>query len=127
MNIDFLTIEDVLAIHADQVERYGGDAGVRDIGLLDSAIAQTKASFGGAYLHEDVYAMAAAYLFHIVQNHPFIDGNKRTGAVAALLFFDINGVEINVPVGSLYDLVIGIAEGRIDKPAIAATLRSWSH
>ncbi len=85
------------------------------------------ASFGSAYLHEDIYVMAAAYLFHIVQNHPFVDGNKRAGAVAAMLFLDINNIEVEAPPSALYDLTIATAEGRMDKPAIAAILRSWTH
>ena len=123
MAIEFLTIEDVLAVHADQVERYGGDRGVRDLGLLDSAVAQPRASFGGQPLHADAFEMAAAYLFHLVQNHPFIDGNKRVGAVSALLFLDLNGIEIEAARGEIYDLTIATAEGRVGKAEIAAFFR----
>ena len=66
--------------------RYGGLPGLRDEGLLESAVAQAVATFGGEYLHNDIFQMAAAYLFHIVQNHPFVDGNKRAGAAAAVVF-----------------------------------------
>jgi death-on-curing protein len=104
--MDFLDIPDLLRIHADQVDLYGGEHGVRDPGLLESATAQPRATFGGEFLHGDVFDMAAAYLFHIVQNHPFIDGNKRTGLMAALVFLDLNGVEIDAPKGSLYDLTM---------------------
>ena len=75
MNPIFLETDDVLAVHAEQIERFGGADGVRDRGLLESALAQPMVTFGDNFLHEDLYAMAAAYLFHIVQNHPFIDGN----------------------------------------------------
>ncbi len=78
--VDFLSLEDVLEMHLDQIRRYGGSAEVRDMGLLESAIAMPQATYAGENLHEDVYSMAAAYFFHIVQNHPFVDGNKRTGA-----------------------------------------------
>ena len=78
----FLDLDFVLRIHLSLIERYGGEPGVRDIGLLHSAIAMPQASFGGEFLHEDLFEKAAAYLFHIVQNHPFMDGNKRTGAAA---------------------------------------------
>lgn len=89
----FLTLEEILEIHRDQIERYGGALGVRDNGLLESAVAASESGFGSHYLHRDVYEMAAAYLFHLVQNHPFIDGNKRAGAATALVFLVINGVE----------------------------------
>ncbi len=83
-----LSLAEVLEIHRDQIERYGGHAGLRDLGLLQSALAMPAARFGGRYLHGDLLEMAAAYLFHIEQNHPFIDGNKRTGTVAAIVFQD---------------------------------------
>jgi len=124
--IDFLKIEDVLALHANQIELYGGEHGVRDMGLLDSAISQPRATFGGEYLHASTFDMAAAYLFHIVQNHPFLDGNKRTGAVTALAFLDFNGIEITAPKGSLYDLVISVATGQTNKAQIAEFFRSYA-
>ena len=82
----FLGLDEVIEIHNDQIKRYGGHVGIRDIELLKSAVAMPAAGFGGDYLHTDIYEMAAAYLFHIVRNHPFIDGNKRTGAVASVVF-----------------------------------------
>lgn len=79
----FVTLDEVFAIHRDQIERYGGAPGVRDQGLLLSALAQPAATFGEGFLHADLHEMAAAYLFHLIQNHPFVDGNKRVAAVAA--------------------------------------------
>ena len=76
MTPEFLDTEDVLALHELQLARYGGAGGVRDRGLLESAVAQPLTSFEGAFVHADLYAMAAAYLFHIVRNHPFVDGNN---------------------------------------------------
>ncbi len=105
---------------------YGGEHGVRDLGLLESAVAQPRATFGGNFLHKDLFEMAAAYLFHIVQNHPFLDGNKRTGAVAALVFLDFNSIEINVPEGSLYDLTISVVTGQTGKPQIADFFRKMA-
>lgn len=125
--MDFLDVPDLLRIHADQVELYGGEHGVRDLGLLESAAAQARATFGGEFLHGDVFDMAAAYLFHIVQNHPFIDGNKRTGLMAALVFLDLNGVEIDAPKGSLYDLTMSVATGQAGKQEIAEFLRRLAH
>ena len=123
----FLGVEDVLELHADQVALYGGDYGVRDLGLLESAVAQPRAAFGGQFLHKDLFEMAAAYLFHIVRNHPFLDGNKRTGAVTALVFLDLNGVEVDAPEGSLYDMTMNVANGRADKKQIAEYFRSHAH
>jgi len=124
---DFLSTADVLTLHADQVELYGGEHGVRDMGLLESAVAQPRASFGGQFLHKDLFEMAAAYLYHLVQNHPFLDGNKRTGAVAALVFLDLNGVEIDAPKGSLYDLTMAVATGQAGKAEITAFFRAHAH
>ncbi len=78
MQPDFLRIEDVLRIHEDQIERYGGSPGLRDSGLLTSAVETPRAAFGGQVLHGDLFEMAAAYLFHIVQNHPFVDGKPSS-------------------------------------------------
>ncbi len=91
----FLELKEVIEIHSDQINRYGGHPGIRDIELLKSAISMPSASFREQYLHSDIYEMAAAYLFHIVRNHPFVDGNKRTGAVTSEVFLMMNGIEIN--------------------------------
>ena len=119
----FLDVEDVFLIHAEQLPRYGGSPGVRDRGLLESAVAMPRASAGGEYAHQDLFAMAAAYAFHIAQNQPFVDGNKRTGLLAAIVFLDLNGVEIADPEGRLYDAMIAIAERRLDKAALTTLLR----
>ncbi|MEX2560800.1 MAG: type II toxin-antitoxin system death-on-curing family toxin, partial [Pirellulales bacterium] len=111
----FLTLDEVIAIHRDQVARYGGSPGVRDWGLLRSAVAMPAAAFGGQYLHPDICEMAAAYLFHIVQNHPFIDGNKRTGAVAADVFLAVNGVRLTASEDALADCVLSVASGQASK------------
>jgi len=121
---DFLTVEDVLLIHEESLARYGGGAGMRDLGALESAVAMPQAGFGGQFLHEDLFAMAAAYAFHIAQNQPFIDGNKRAGLGAALVFLDLNGIEIPDPSGQLYDAMIALAERRLDKPGLAELLRT---
>lgn len=123
---DFLSVEDVTQIHDEQIAAYGGAAGVRDQGLLESAVAMPRASFGEAYLHEDLAHMAAAYAFHIAQNQPFLDGNKRTGLVAALVFLDLNGVTVLDPQERLYDAMIAIAERRLDKDGLAELLRELS-
>ena len=119
----FLTLAEVLAIHQDQVSRYGGSRQIRDIGLLESALAMPKAGFGGEYVHRDICEMAAAYLFHIVKNHPFIDGNKRTGAMAAYVFLVLNGIILNIKEQSFEDLVWKVSKGQADKLTIAKFFR----
>lgn len=118
MDPQFLHIDEVLAIHADQIERYGGDATVRDMGLLISAVNMPRASFGGVFAHADLFEMAAAYLFHIVQNHPFVDGNKRSGAVTAIMFLALNDVDVTGSNEQLHELVLDVAKGKTDKAAI---------
>jgi death-on-curing protein len=123
-DVEFLTVEDVCAIHAHQIARFGGSAGLRDVGLLSSAVAQAEASFGGVYVHGDLFEMAAAYLFHLVQNHAFVDGNKRVGLAAALVFLDLNGAPIEVGTDTLYELTMAVARGERLKSEIAAELRA---
>jgi death-on-curing protein len=118
-----LTLAEVVEIHRDQIERYGGRVGIRDAGLLESAVSMPQAAMGGEYLHGDVFEMAAAYLFHIVKNHPFVDGNKRTGAVAALVFLEINDVEVALNEDELVDIVVSVTEGKTQKRDVAALLR----
>lgn len=122
MSPEFLSVEDVLDIHTLQIDRYGGARGIRDQGLLESAVAQPQATFDGDFVHEGLFAMAAAYLFHIVSNHPFFDGNKRTGLLSSLVFLDINGVAIERDTEVLYDLTMAVAQGLSNKPEIADTL-----
>jgi death-on-curing protein len=123
---EFLEVDDILQIHADQLERYGGLQGIRDLGLLMSAVAMPRAMYAGYFLHPDIIAMAAAYLFHITRNHPFLDGNKRAGAASALVFLDMYGIEVTASDDALYELVIGVATGTVDKEAIAEFFRSNS-
>jgi death-on-curing protein len=118
----FLELESILALHAEQLAMFGGADGLRDLGALESAIAQPSATFDGQYLHEDLHAMAAAYLFHVVQNHPFVDGNKRVGFIAAMTFLEANGVNTE-PLPELYELTMGVASGKVSKAQIAAALR----
>lgn len=119
----FLELDEVIEIHRDQIERYGGRPGVRDMGLLQSAVAMPQAAIGGKYLHTDLFEMAAAYLFHLVQNHPFLDGNKRAGAGAALVFLTLNNVRLRVSNPALVRIVLTVAEGKMGKGAVAEFLR----
>src|SRR3990167_7585936 len=111
----FLTLSEVIDIHSNQIELYGGQKGVRDFGLLQSTLAQPEASFAGQWLHEDIFLMTAAYAFHICQNHPFFDGNKRTALASALVFLELNGISLDDPKGRLLAAMLNIAKGKMDK------------
>ena len=125
MQIYFLTLEDVLEIHADQIDRYGGKKGVRDQNLLLSAIAQPFSSFDGKYLHKTINEKAAAYLYHICQNHPFIDGNKRAAVVSALMFLALNNQSIDYNEVEIENLTREVAEGKIKKKKILCTRQKF--
>jgi len=119
----FLTLDEVLALHAEQIRRYGGSPGVRDLGLLESALAAPRATFGGEHLHGSLPEMAAAYLFHLVRNHPFVDGNKRAGLAAAIAFLGLNGLWLAADPDELADRVVEAAEGAAPKAALAEFIR----
>lgn len=120
----FLELDDVLALHADQVDRYGGSGGIRDLGLLQSALAMPRASFDGLFLHGSIHEMAAAYLFHLVQNHPFIDGNKRIGLAATIGFLALNDLWLEAEEDELAEFVLELARGKLQKSDAAIFLRA---
>ena len=120
----FLDLEQVMRLHASMIERYGGTEGTRDVGLLQSAVAMPQMAYGREYLHADVFEMAAAYLYHIVQNHPFLDGNKRTGAAAAIVFLAMNDIQIEADEDGLVDLTLSVARGESGKPEITRFFRT---
>ena len=124
--IAFLTLAEVLEIHEDQITRYGGSPGLRDLDLLKSALGMPQATFGGDFFHADVFEIAAAYIFHIVKDHPFIDGNKRAGAVSALVFLALNGYDFAAPGDAFAEIVIALAAGEMTKADIAIFLRKWA-
>jgi death-on-curing protein len=126
MEIYFLTLADVKMIHADQIRRYGGMQGIRDINLLDSALNYPQATFDQQYVHPDIYHMAAAYAFSLIKNHPFLDGNKRTGILVALLFLAYNDINLNANQEELYDLTMQIAESKISEEDIALFFKNKS-
>lgn len=123
-DIIFLSVDDVLLLHADTIDIDGGAHGVRDHGLLDAAVAMPRQQFGGAYLHEDLAAMAAAYLFHIAQNHPFIDGNKRAAVMSALAFVAANEVVLTMGPQELEAVTLKIAAGEMAKEKLIGWLRA---
>jgi len=122
----FLELEEILEIHSDQLNHYGGSDGIRDMGLLQSAIAMPRAQFGGQFLHANLFEMTAAYLFHLVQNHPFIDGNKRVGAAVADIFLAMNHIDLTANERAYEKLVLAVSRGKIGKPELAGFLRRHS-
>ncbi len=132
MEFRFLTLEDVLELHEMQLEAYGGAIGIREQSLLESALMTPQASFGGELVHNGVFELAAAYAFHIAENQPFVDGNKRTALAAALVFLDWNHIEISDPNEELYDAMIGLAKKTLakktlDKTGLAKLFQKLSH
>ncbi len=121
---NFVSKSMVLSIHARQIERFGGTPGVRDEGLLESALAQPQATFGGQFLHPTISEQAAAYLYHIAMNHPFIDGNKRTAFAVMDTFLRLNGCALNLTDDRVYDLVMRVARGTMTKEELSREFES---
>jgi death-on-curing protein len=119
---DFLTFEDVLMIHADQIASFGGTPGLRDEGLLMSALAQPEVMFDQQLLHPTISEQAAAYLYHLAMNHPFVDGNKRTAFAVMETFLRVNAYRLTLTDNEVYDLVMRVVEGALDKAGIAGQL-----
>jgi death on curing protein len=120
MEIAFLALEDVLALHDELIRHYGGSPGIRDAGLLEAALAMPQSGFGGQYFHKFSHEMGAAYLFHLVRNHAFIDGNKRVALACAILFFKINQIPYSITEEEAANLTLAAASGQIDKDAVTA-------
>ena len=123
----FLTFAEIIEIHDYQIGYFGGGEGLRDIELLSSAIGMPSATFGGEYLHPTIIEMAAAYLYHLVENHPFVDGNKRVGAMAALVFLDLNGYDFDASDADFTAMVLKVASGKMMKSEISMFLRQHAH
>lgn len=117
--IRYLTLEQLISIHDACIVAFGGLSGIRDANLLASALEAPRTSLFGEEMHPSVYDKAAAYLYHIVQNHPFNDGNKRTGLSASLLFLNTNGIKIQFNDKDLEAIVIQVAQGQLTKSKIA--------
>jgi death-on-curing protein len=114
----FIAVGDVLEIHRRMIADFGGDPGLRDRGLLESAAAMPRAMFSGEYLHPDVPTMAAAYHFHLCANHPFIDGNKRVAVAVAEIFLRANGCDLNASDEEVVELTLGVAGGTLGKEPV---------
>jgi death-on-curing protein len=117
--IIFLTLEHVLRVHERVVKLYGGSDGIRDVKLIESAIALPQQGFGGQYVHKSLAEMAAAYLFHLTKNHGFVDGNKRTGFVAALTFLEMNDIDTDgIDENEMEAITRAVADGTGEKQAV---------
>jgi death-on-curing protein len=118
-----LGIEIVRDIHAEAIRRFGGLNGIRDENLLASAVLTPQSSFGGKSPYADLVEVAAAYLFYICKNHPFLDGNKRTAMMAAIVFLRLNGIEPKPDSKQWEQLMLDVAASRIDRDTTTRRLR----
>lgn len=121
--IAFLTVDRVVAIQRRMIEEFGGDEGIRDHGLLESAVAMPAASFGGEYLHDGIPAMAAAQLFHLCKNHAFVDGNKRVALAATEVFLLLNEWNLAATNNELEELTLAVAASEMSKDDLTAWMR----
>jgi death-on-curing protein len=117
----FLKLAGVLYLHDESLARFGGSSGVREPGLVESALGSAQNAFW--YGHGNLFDIAAAYAFHIAESQAFVDGNKRTAAAAAISFLRLNGIRFPKDDGSVYKAMIEIAEKRLDKAGLAVVLR----
>jgi death on curing protein len=114
MNVSFLTKDEILRIHAKQIKRFGGSLGLRDKGLLESCVFEPQQTFGGVYLYPTFFEMAAAYACCLIKNHPFVDGNKRTGIVTSITFLGLNGIKVYFTEPQFFTLATVIATSTVD-------------
>ena len=126
MAVRFIPPEIVPLMQADLIRRYGGQSGIRDSGLLNSALAQPQMTSGGKFLHKTIFDKAAAYGFHVCRNHPFVDGNKRIAFVLMDIFLKRNGYELEASEDEAYVIMMALADGRLTKLQLAAWLREKS-
>jgi death-on-curing protein len=122
----YLSLDQVLELHQLQIRRFGGSAGLRDRGALEAALARPQMTFGGEDLYTDLEAKAAALMHSLVMNHPFVDGNKRAGAHACVLFLLANDVEPVFSAAVLTEVTLAVARGEVGAEALAIWQRQRS-
>lgn len=123
--IRYLSYQYVIEVHDQLIAEYGGRRGILNEGLLRSALEMPKACFNGKELHRTLFDKAAAYLFHFIQNHPFLDGNKRTASMIAMVFFSSNSKkEVSISDAEYQELILGVAQGKVSKKEITKFFRS---
>jgi death-on-curing protein len=120
--VRYLTLTEVLTLHGRLIEQTGGASGIRDLGALEAAVAQPKQTFDGADLYESVLLKAATLGFGLIQNHPFVDGNKRVGHAAMAVFLLLNGYALTATVDDSERVILGVAAGTLDRAALHAWL-----
>ena len=123
MIVGYLSVDQVRALHADQLRLFGGATGLRDKGGLESALARPAMTFGGEDLYDDLAAKAAALMHSLALNHPFVDGNKRVAAHAAIVFVELNGQTFLATPGELVEMTLAVAEGKVAVEALAIWFR----
>ncbi len=122
-NVRYITLDVVLAIHDDMIERYGGSFGIRDLGLLQSALARPQSSFAGQDLYPGIFEKAAALFHSLIFNHPFLDGNKRTTMSTTARFLFINGLELNVSALEFVEFPLKVGNKHLDIEQITGWLK----
>jgi death-on-curing protein len=122
-HIYHLTVANVLEVHAEAISQFGGSAGIREMALLESAVAAPQAGFGGEPVYNDLIEVAAAYLFFICRNHPFVDGNKRAALGACIVFLRLNGIEPQSDGQPWEDLTLEVAASSLDRDQATQRLR----
>jgi len=125
--IIYITVDQAIKIHDRQIEQHGGLKGLRDLGLLTSAIEMPKSAFSGIEMYPTLFDKAAAYIFYLAKNHPFIDGNKRTAAFTAILFLRLNGLNVKIDLKQYELLIVGTAEGLISKAQLSLFFSKSTH
>jgi death-on-curing protein len=121
---EWLDVDIILDVHAEQLALFGGAAGVRDLGLLESALARPINKFG--YGDDDLASLAAAYAFGIAKNHPFVDGNKRAAFASIIVFLGLNGIDFAVPPENATAMILTLAAGEVSEQSLARWVRdSW--
>lgn len=123
--MNYLNIHQILTIYNEVIDETGGSEGIRDIGLLESAVARPQGGFAGGEFYPDVFSKAAALGYSIIRNHPFVDGNKRTGYMAMRLFLNLNGYDLKVPLEEKYKFVMKITQS-MEEEFIAQWLKKHS-
>lgn len=122
----YLTLEQIIIIHEDQIVRYGGSSGLRDVSLLESAVFRPQSSFGGNDLYPTIFDKASVLMHSLILNHSFIDGNKRTGTVSMLVFLEVNGYRIQVTQKALVNTALGVESKKINTEKLAAWIKKYT-
>ena len=126
VDVEFITLEQILVIHEDQVDRYGGSQGIRDLALLESAVYRPQATFGGNDLYPAIFDKAAVLMHSLILNHPFIDGNKRSGMVSAFVFLELNGLINKIKINEVISVAMKIESKEMKIEAISKWLEKYS-